>query len=91
MFLDILKGIGVVKFLYVTNLPISKVLFIDHDMGWISGGYSNNDGFRPLFLRSVDGGENWTHIYEKNYLINDFYFENRHHGWAVGGIKRIEV
>jgi len=68
----------------VTDLPLNKVFFVDRDNGWISGGYSSSDDINPIFLRTVDGGENWTKNTEMNYLINDFYFENKDHGWAVG-------
>jgi len=68
----------------VTDLPLKKVFFIDRDHGWIAGGYFNrHDGTRPILMRTVDGGENWTRI-TLNYLINDFYFETKDHGWAVG-------
>jgi hypothetical protein len=70
-----------------TDLPVNKISFINHDIGWISGGYSNRDGFQPLFMRSVDGGETWSKISGLNYLINDFYFETKDHGWAVGEDK----
>ena len=66
------------------DLPVTGMRFIDNEIGWISGGYGNNDGFRPIFLRSSDGGENWDQIPGLNYLISDFYFENKDHGWAVG-------
>jgi len=66
------------------DLPIRKVFFVDRDNGWISGGYSSSDDFKPIFLRTVDGGEIWTKTRRLNYLINDFYFINKDHGWAVG-------
>jgi hypothetical protein len=68
----------------VTDLPLKKVFFVDRDHGWIAGGYRSNDGLIPIFLRTVDGGENWNTNTDMDYLISDFYFENKDHGWAVG-------
>lgn len=70
-----------------SDLPLNKIVFADREVGWISGGYrstSGNDDFIPLFLRSVDGGESWTRITGLDHMINDFCFENKDHGWAVG-------
>ncbi|MGW8315796.1 MAG: T9SS type A sorting domain-containing protein, partial [Bacteroidales bacterium] len=66
------------------NLPLNKITFINHDIGWISGGYNNFDGYRAVFLRTENGGTTWTSISGLDYLVNDFCFENRDHGWAVG-------
>lgn len=67
-----------------TSLPLNKVFFSNRDRGWISGGYMNEDGFSPIFLRTEDGGESWREVEGLNYLINDFYFETDFRGWAVG-------
>jgi hypothetical protein len=64
-----------------------KVFFIDSNKGWIAGGYHNNNGFKRIFLNTSDGGENWSINSQLDYLINDFYFENSRHGWAVGEDK----
>jgi len=74
----------------MTDLPLNKVFFIDRDHGWISGGHGNNV-LNSVFMRTVDGGENWTEIPELNYRINDFYFETKNHGWAVGGGAILET
>jgi len=73
----------------VTYLPLNKVFFIDRDNGWISGGYNDRYYFKPIFMRTVDGGENWSQNTEMNYLINDFYFENKDHGWAIGEYEEV--
>jgi len=80
-----------------TGLPLNKVFFVDRNNGWVTGGYSNEDSFNPIFMRTVDGGETWTNNTDMNYLINDFYFEDKYHGWAVGeyaaiiGVTKITV
>lgn len=68
----------------VTDLPLKKVLFIGRNNGWISGGYMSNDSFIPIFLKTIDGGETWEKIPGIKFLMNDFYFDTRNHGWAVG-------
>jgi len=68
----------------VTDLPLNKVFFSDEHHGWIAGGYSNDNDFYPLLLKTIDDGESWQEIENVNYLINDIYFENNQHGWAVG-------
>jgi photosystem II stability/assembly factor-like uncharacterized protein len=78
------KGYGWSEIPCATSYPINKLYFTDPDVGWISGGYNNNEGFKSEFLRSIDGGETWSLYTQSDYLINDFYFENRDHGWAVG-------
>jgi photosystem II stability/assembly factor-like uncharacterized protein len=76
-----------------TDLPLNKVFFINNNTGWIAGGYHNKDAFgndgtlRSILLKSSDGGENWSINSQLDYLINDLYFENNRHGWAVGEDK----
>jgi len=70
-----------------TDLPLNKVFFVDQNNGWISGGYHSDDDFRTIFMRTVDGGENWTQNTEMNYLIKDLHFDTKNHGWAVGEDK----
>jgi len=68
----------------VTDLPLKKVFFVDRDNGWIAGGYNNNDALIPILLKTMDGGETWNQITDMNYMISDFYFDTKNHGWAVG-------
>jgi photosystem II stability/assembly factor-like uncharacterized protein len=67
-----------------TDLPLNKVFFVDKDTGWIAGGYNNEDDFRPILLKTENGGESWTKIENVNFLIHDFYFKDALQGWAVG-------
>jgi len=67
-----------------TGFPLKQVFFVDQDNGWISGGYGNTYGYYPNFFRTEDGGRSWTPVLSLNILINDFYFENMYHGWAIG-------
>ena len=68
----------------VTDLPLNKVFFSEEQHGWIAGGYFNEDNEYLILLKTTDGGENWQEIPNFNYEINDMYFENNLHGWAVG-------
>ncbi len=65
-------------------LPLNKVFFIDDETGFVTGGYSYDDDFMPIILKTEDGGNNWIELPGTEYLINDLFFENKLHGWAVG-------
>jgi len=67
-----------------TDLPLNSVFFCDEKNGWISGGYLNNQGFKSILLKTTDGGEVWKKNWFEKYLINDIYFTDSMHGWAVG-------
>jgi photosystem II stability/assembly factor-like uncharacterized protein len=75
---------GWMKQTSVTDLPLKKVLFFDDNYGWISGGYQNEDESHPVLLRTTNGGDTWEADYSKKYLLNDLWFINCRHGWAVG-------
>ncbi|OGU77954.1 MAG: hypothetical protein A2W11_12220 [Ignavibacteria bacterium RBG_16_35_7] len=66
---------GWVKQPYVTNLPLTKVIFLDDNNGWIAG---------SLFLRTTNGGIKWDTIPGIPYLIRDMEFIDNSIGWAVG-------
>ncbi len=68
----------------VTDLPLNDVFFSDANNGWIAGGYSNNNNYLTLLLKTEDGGKNWTEVAGVDYMIKDIFFENNLHGWAVG-------
>jgi photosystem II stability/assembly factor-like uncharacterized protein len=68
----------------VTDLPLQTVFFSEENHGWIAGGYLNNEDFQSILLKTSDGGETWQENRDLNYQINDMYFENNRHGWAVG-------
>ncbi|KAA3615590.1 MAG: T9SS C-terminal target domain-containing protein [Calditrichaeota bacterium] len=68
-----------------TDLPLKDIFFNDENHGWIAGGYiQSRNKIHPLLLRTGDGGASWQEIPDFNYEINDMYFENNLHGWAVG-------
>lgn len=67
-----------------TDLPLKKVFFTDGNTGWIAGGFKSDDDFRPVLLKTENGGEAWTKLENVNYLIHDIYFKDDQHGWIVG-------
>jgi len=68
-----------------TDLPLRTVLFSDEKTGWIAGGYRGGRyEYQTIWLKSIDGGENWEELTGFNYLINDIFFINPDIGWAVG-------
>jgi photosystem II stability/assembly factor-like uncharacterized protein len=69
----------------VTTLPLNDVFFIDENNGFISGGYWNDQGYcLSILLKTFNGGGTWDTIPDVPYLINDMYFHDLQHGWAVG-------
>jgi len=67
----------------VTDLPLHKVFLSDEQRGWIAGGYFDEDNMHLIMLKTKDGGENWQEK-ELEFQINDMFFEDSLHGWAVG-------
>jgi photosystem II stability/assembly factor-like uncharacterized protein len=67
-----------------TDLPLNEVFFSDDEHGWIRGGYSSNQEFQSILLKTSDGGKSWQKIQMPEYIINDMYFSDSLHGWAVG-------
>ena len=68
----------------ITDLPLNKVFFSDEDHGWITGGYLNDQDFQSILLNTDNGGATWSEIRFDKYLINDMFFVDSLHGWAVG-------
>src|SRR3990172_3750553 len=69
----------------ITDLPLNKVCFADEKNGFIAGGYLNWDGdFQAVLFKTTNGGESWEKIPDLHYLINDMYFHDTQHGWAIG-------
>ena len=66
------------------RFPLDKVYFTDEETGWVSGGFHNEEDFKSVILRTVDGGDTWQEFSQPDYLINDFWFEDSIHGWGVG-------
>ncbi len=55
------------------KLPLHQILFIDQNIGYVVGGdYSNSMPDRPsggVILKTMDGGESWTKVFEISGLI----------------------
>jgi len=71
------------KITSLTNLPLKKVFSLSDNV-WIAGGYSNDQGFETVFLKSTNNGQIWTQYQTNPYLIHDICFINNSVGWAVG-------
>ncbi len=72
---------------------IHGLFFLDENNGYAVGGIfdSYNEHFSHYILHTSDGGDNWnTQLYESGYYydpvgpLNDIYFTDTNHGWAVG-------
>lgn len=66
------------------NFIPSKIFFIDPNLGWLAGEYSNkaDTGF---VLRTSDGGQNWDTVFHYQYFkFNDLFFINDTMGWLAG-------
>jgi photosystem II stability/assembly factor-like uncharacterized protein len=68
----------------VTDLPLNDVFFNDEQHGWIAGGYSNDQDFQSILLKTTNNGQTWSVIRFDKYQINDMYFADSLNGWAVG-------
>ncbi len=68
----------------VTDLPLHKVFFSDEQHGWIAGGYLDGRNTQSIMLQTRDGGQTWSELRFNKYFINDMYFTDSLHGWAVG-------
>jgi photosystem II stability/assembly factor-like uncharacterized protein len=66
--------------------PFLAVFFTTPERGWATA--LRDDDATPVFLQTVDGGQNWTLVRSLTELgidgILDFYFADDGKGWAVG-------
>jgi photosystem II stability/assembly factor-like uncharacterized protein len=68
----------------ITDIPLYKAHFSNGNNVWITGGYQNYTGFQSILLKTSNAGETWETNKNLPYLINDLWFTNYQHGWAVG-------
>jgi photosystem II stability/assembly factor-like uncharacterized protein len=61
-----------------TNQNLVKVHLSDAQHGWIIG----EEGHK--FFKTENSGENWSELSDFNNIVNDLYFIDASHGWAVG-------
>ena len=66
-----------------TDLPLKDVFFFDENIGWIAGGYMDQN-LQSIVLKTNNGGKSWSEIRFDKYMIIDMFFADRLHGWAVG-------
>ena len=70
------------------DLNITDTYFIDSQIGWAVGGWSET--FEAMILRTDDGGENWRHQSGGvKGVLGSVFFINENIGWAVGNDNTI--
>jgi len=57
------------------------IQFLNISTGWISGGYGYTNG---ILLKTINGGVDWSTLYNCNYLIWDVLFINASTGFICG-------
>jgi photosystem II stability/assembly factor-like uncharacterized protein len=67
-----------------TDKQLDKVFFFDQQHGWASGGYYYTGVNELIFMKTTDGGKNWSIYPDLLYDIEDIYFFDANNGWAVG-------
>lgn len=73
-----------------TGFMLERVFFLDNRHGWIAGGWPR-DPHASLFngmgviLHTDDAGRHWRcQLDAESLWLNDIFFRDRGHGWAVG-------
>jgi photosystem II stability/assembly factor-like uncharacterized protein len=61
----------------ISNGNINTIIFIDSVTGFVGGS-------APAFKKTTDGGLTWNAISGYTATMNDIYFYDSTHGWAVG-------
>jgi photosystem II stability/assembly factor-like uncharacterized protein len=67
-----------------TQLSLKKVFFLNDYYGWIAGGSFDGSQVNFIQMKTTDGGITWQRKQNLDYIINDLWFTNTWHGWAVG-------
>jgi len=61
---------------YITENCLNAITFSDDMNGWVVG--------HETILKTVDGGESWTEIWEGEHSLKDVFFIDNSHGWVIG-------
>lgn len=69
----------------ISQHPVSDIKFADNNLGWIciQGGFTFSS--YGEFLRSTNGGNNWTIIASGLIAYAEMSFINSNTGWIIGG------
>jgi hypothetical protein len=67
------------------NQPISKISFIDPNTGWCSSSGGFMFSTWGYFIRTTNGGQNWSTVINGGIAFSSFYFIDYNTGWLIGG------
>jgi serine/threonine protein kinase len=68
-----------------TQLSLESISFINRYTGFISGGnYFVDRTSKGVILKTTDGGQNWSVVFETVPVINSIDFVDEKVGWAAG-------
>jgi len=83
----------------IPNFVITKILFTSSQIGYAGGGYYMSS--TGAFLKTTNGGANWTTIQFNEHSINDFCFPNDNTGYmcsystidttSISQIKKLQM
>ena len=69
----------------IEDFKLSAILFIDENIGFISGEIYSVSNTDNIILKTTDGGNLWTQVYSHSFnYVHNFYFHNPDTGFAVG-------
>lgn len=69
----------------IEDFSLTSILFLDNNIGFVSGDVSDMSSSDQYILKTVDGGLTWTQVYTDYFnSINQLYFYNADIGFAVG-------
>jgi photosystem II stability/assembly factor-like uncharacterized protein len=72
----------------IPNSPLGRIRFIDREIGFVMGGYFDEDNPKSWIHKTEDGGYNWKEIFNSehynNYFISDMEFNSDGTGWLIG-------
>lgn len=66
-----------------TDLDLNSVFFVDENYGYAVGRYHN---YNSVFLKTTDGGINWTETSTIPHGVKDIFFTSADTGFIVGAI-----
>lgn len=61
-----------------SNFSVNKISFINENIGFLN--LIKNDNSNSKFMKSIDGGQNWTLI-NNNVFMTNFCFKDENTGW----------
>ena len=72
-------------------INIDNIFFIDSLYGWLLGRKDTSDYFRPVLMKTIDGGKSWLRKYSSYFYNNNgsVQFINNKIGWIAQGNNTI--